>query len=122
MPRQDKHLRKARGNEAFLHHLLEGKCYLDWAVTGTFYAALHYIHSYLALTQDFHPDNYLTMEQSIRRVGKLRPILRQYRWLKDSSQTARYQCRHFKFTEVEAMVQGELRDIREHITSISSRR
>jgi len=55
MPTQQQHLVQAKHNEDFVNSFdLQTTPYLDWVVTGIYYAALHYVESYLAL-QGKHP-------------------------------------------------------------------
>ena len=50
MPARDNHLHQAQHNEAFVASFnLDSTAYLDWAVTGIFYAALHFYNQYRAL-------------------------------------------------------------------------
>ena len=54
MPSEQEHMDKARHNEAFVQSLgIPTTTFLDWAVTGIFYAALHYVEAFLA-TQRVH--------------------------------------------------------------------
>ena len=94
---------------------------MDWVVTGIYYAALHYIESYLALLNR-HPRSNEYRERMFQELKELTPIYPDFRTLKDYSQGARYDLQRFSRDEVEDMIKNELADIRNHITSISRQR
>ena len=48
MPTFEQHIGKAHHNEEFVARIKSDPNFLDWAVTGYFYAAVHYIESYFA--------------------------------------------------------------------------
>ena len=125
MPTQEEHLWKASNNEQFIERLTSSAFkdtpYLDWTVTATFYAALHYVGSYLALKADFHPYDHKSLGRFMNKVGELRPIVRQYLKLKDASWNARYTCQKFKPEVVTTMINQDLRHIRDYIASVSLR-
>jgi hypothetical protein len=74
---------------------------MDWAVTGIFYAALHYIEVFLA-TQSVHSPAHCSRETLFRRFPQLNPIYSEYRTLKDDSEGARYRLEAFTAHEVQA--------------------
>ena len=54
MPSRLTHRQQAQHNEEFIASFdLDATPYLDWVVTAIFYAALHFVDSYLA-TKDIH--------------------------------------------------------------------
>jgi len=57
------HLRQARHNESLVQQLLASLEYKDWAITVTFYAAIHYVEAAFAKDSrikhtEFKPRNY----------------------------------------------------------------
>ena len=48
------HINQAKHNEACAAHLLSEKTYRDWAITATFYAAVHFAESaFNSIEQEF---------------------------------------------------------------------
>lgn len=111
MPLHDDHLRQAEHNLQF-SETLSGADYPDWVATGLFYAALHYIDAFLA-TRGQHPGSHDIRDGFVARVQELRPLYNDYRFLKNSSRTARYYCPPVPFTG------GYLRSLRDtHLEQI----
>ncbi len=89
MPTSPQHRAKAENNEFFATDV--GEPFWDWAVTGLFYSALHYVEAYLAsLHPPFHPPTHQIRDSLIHREPRLRPIYVDYRELQDESRDARY--------------------------------
>jgi hypothetical protein len=59
-----------------------------------FYAALHLIDAYLA-SIGHHPQTHETRDGWISWTAILRPVYSHYSELRNRSEDARYQCRHF---------------------------
>jgi hypothetical protein len=119
MPTQQQHLSQAKHNENFVKSFdLDSTSYLDWVVTGIYYAALHYIESYLALLKK-HPRSNEYRERMFQEIKDLTSIYPDFRTLKDYSQGARYDLQKFSKVEVEDIIRNELNDIRNHIIAIS---
>ncbi|MFZ0298040.1 MAG: hypothetical protein WAM13_06790 [Candidatus Sulfotelmatobacter sp.] len=87
MPSKADHAAKAAHNETFVSSL--GDPYWDWAVSGVFYTALHYVEAYLA-TKRIHSGSHPVRDSNINRDSVLRAIYPDYRELKDESRAARY--------------------------------
>jgi hypothetical protein len=122
MPTQQQHLSQAQHNEEFIQSFdLNTTPYLDWVVTGIYYAALHYIESYLAL-RNRHPRSNEYRERMFQEIEELTPIYPDFRALKDYSLGTRYDLQRFSKDEVEDMIRNELADIHDHIISISRQR
>lgn len=112
MPSQDDHLQKARHNEQFVDSFeLASTPYLDWVITGIFYAALHYVDAFLA-TQAVHPGSHSRRDAEVKLFLGTGFYL-DYRALKDDSQDARYRVRQFSAEEV----QNEIRPLFQKIKS-----
>lgn len=118
MPSEQAHLTQARHNEAFVQSLdMQTTVYLDWAVTGLFYAALHYIEAFLA-TQGQHSPSHRSRDTVFRSFSQLRPIYSQYRTLKDVSMQARYQAqgaRPFPVGYVRMLLNNELASVKRQL-------
>lgn len=99
MPSAKEHLWQANHNEECYDLLITSE-FLDWAVSCIFYSALHYIDAYLA-NQDYHPQTHDKRTSLVARERVLKKIYREYRWLKDESEGARYRVKRFKQNEVE---------------------
>jgi hypothetical protein len=89
LPTTPEHRAKAENNE-FLVETLENP-FWDWAVTGVFYAALHYIEAYFAgRVPALHPPSHTIRDNHIHSDNTLRAIYVDYRQLEDESRNARY--------------------------------
>ncbi len=87
MPTPSQHREKAEHDEFFVSELKEP--FWDWAITGLFYAALHYIEIYLARqAPPIHPPTHPIRDSHIHRL--LSPIYVDYRELEEESRDARY--------------------------------
>jgi len=84
---KEEHLAKARHNEIFVASL--GDPFWDWAITGTFYAATHYMMAFLATKGD-HPATHQVRNSHIHRDSTLRRVYVDYRELQNESEDARY--------------------------------
>jgi hypothetical protein len=104
VPTKDEHKAKAAHNESFVASLSDP--YWDWAVTGVFYTAVHYVMAYLA-TRSIHPVLHQVRNSHIHRDPILQPMYVDYRELQDNSEDARYMERvpvtAFKKSDVEAL-------------------
>lgn len=87
MPTKEEHRAKAVHNEQFVSSLATP--YWDWAVTGLFYAAVHYVMAYLA-TRNIHPVLHQVRNSQIHRDAILNPLYIDYRELQNNSEDARY--------------------------------
>jgi uncharacterized protein (UPF0332 family) len=82
------HISKAERNEKFAQTVAQ-TAYLDWAVTITFYSALHYVDAILAVS-GVHPDSHTQRGDAIGTNATLRTVRPEYRILETLSQNARY--------------------------------
>lgn len=89
MPHLNEHVQKAEHNEEFVQKI-PTSCQ-DWAVAGTFYAALHYVDAYLSL-KNLHPTAHPLRSRFVASIHDLRVIYPDYRILEDVSRDARYHC------------------------------
>jgi hypothetical protein len=106
VPTKNEHKAKAIHNERFVASLADP--YWDWAITGTFYTAVHYVMAYLA-TKNVHPVLHQVRNSQIHRDPVLNPIYVDYRELQDSSEDARYMERvpvtAFKKSDLERLME-----------------
>lgn len=113
----DDHLSKAKHNEEFYSSLdLDTTSFLDWAVNGIFYSALHYVDSYFALSGD-HPGDHGERFRLIRTNSRLGQnfFINLYRPLKDDSEEGRYDVRIFTPDEVRNDIIPLLEAIKQHL-------
>jgi len=69
MPTEDHHLVQARHNEEFVQHLISTPRFSDWAATGIFYAAVHYVEAaFDARLNGFHTFSHAVREYNLSRV------------------------------------------------------
>jgi hypothetical protein len=110
MPTRDQHLRKAQHNERFFTSFdINLTPYLDWVITGIFYAALHYIRALAAKYRFTNISSYGDMDRLFNRLSVFRnnaTIYSDYRQLKDDSRVARYEMDQLSPSDV-----VELRDV-----------
>jgi len=92
VPAFHQHRDKAIHNEDFVAEL--NNPYWDWAITATFYSALHYVEAFLACKPiPIHSRNHEVRDDNIQRDALLTRIYDDYRQLKDDSHNARYDAR-----------------------------
>lgn len=115
MPTRQEHVAKAAHNESFVQTLgLTTTPFLDWVVTGMFYAAVHYVDAYLA-TQDIHPKRHRGNAGRSDYVSRyLKQIYQDYRYLEDQSRDARYSPKRFAFHDIQACSHS-LTVVRQHL-------
>ena len=120
MPRLQQHLDKAKHNEEFVASLdWNTTPYLDWVVTGMFYAALQYVEAYLA-TQGIHSVDHRARDSDIRRDPQLKPLYSSYGELKNHSINARYMTTRFTTPDVQAL-KPDLTSVRNHVLKLVGR-
>jgi uncharacterized protein (UPF0332 family) len=119
MPSEANHLASARNNEEFAEFLLtqpEGR-FLGWAVSSVYYAAVHYGRAYLRAkggpTITSHPG----FETHFVRISGDQSLYELYRYLKDESERARYDCATYTKAEVSELRQKFLIPFRDAIST-----
>ncbi len=100
MPTTPEHKAKAAANEAFAS-TLDAPSW-DWAVSGLFYSALHYVEAYLA-TKNVHSGSHPVRDSHIQKDTVLKTVYKSYRELKDESRTARYDVVQFSPVDVKRL-------------------
>jgi uncharacterized protein (UPF0332 family) len=92
MPSLDEHIRQAEHNERFVDIFdLKSSPYLDWALTGIFYSAIHYIEAALA-TRGKHPFSHSERNTLIHLHIKNNDVYDDHRDLMEDSRDGRYKC------------------------------
>lgn len=117
MPDVNTHLRVARNNEDFSRDLISENRYLDWAVTGIFYSAIHYVEAYLA-TQAIHSASHRGRDTEIYSDTNLRHIYDEISDLKNDSTQTRYQGYVFSQSEILSRIRPCLERVKSHIQSL----
>ena len=117
MPDLAVHLRLARNNEDFCQYLLSSNAYLDWAVTGLFYSAVHYIEAYLA-TKRIHPISHPGRYKEINLDTNLSRIYTQFSDLKNDSTQTRYEGYTFPRTEIDSRILPTFNTLKSHIQTL----
>ena len=116
MPTKKEHIEKARHNEQFFSSFnINTTPFLDWGVNGIFYAALHYIDSYLA-TNGENPGGHRERFELIQgdpNLGQL--IFFHYRSLKDDCDGGRYDMKVFLPDEIRNDILPPLNSIKTHL-------
>ncbi len=103
MPEASAHIDKAEHNER-LAMAVRGMSpeFLDWVVTAYFYSALHYLEAYLAANPlEKHPSTHGERQDYMAHAFS-RKNYASFRYLKDKSETARYDTRSFSEQDIDA--------------------
>ena len=118
MPSKAVHILKAEGNEAFALSLpLDSQPRIDWTLVSIFYAAMHYVEAYLALTNT-HVRSHTTRDNVVGRDANLKKIFNEYQDLKYYGYNARYEAPQFtaKSVTVDALPQFNI--VKTHISKL----
>lgn len=127
MPERRYHLRKAEYNVEVARHLRDTSSYIDWAVTATFYAALHLVDALLDGDPDLPKDEQHPRKHSANAnqgnggrgrnqlVADKFPIIRKpYRSLEEASRRARYDLQMLDDTAYDRL-QEQFREIERYV-------
>jgi hypothetical protein len=115
VPSKTDHIAKAQGNETFVSGIeLTASANIDWALTATFYAAVHYIEAYLAIAGT-HLRSHKTRDSVVGRDSILKPIFKQYSDLKYFAYNARYEVMPFSPSDVTAIAIPALANIKSQL-------
>lgn len=118
MPAKPIHVAKAQGNEGFALSLsLDSQPKIDWALIALFYAAMHYVEAYLALTGQ-HLRSHTHRDNVVGRDKNLKKIFREYQDLKYYGYAARYEPPQFtsKSFTIDALPQFNI--LKAHISTL----
>jgi len=112
MPTREEHLELARHHEDFISYLNpQNTPFLDWAIAASFWAALNYIDSVLALA-DLHPKRDRDRYQAIADHPRLADIISDYRELKYYYENAMGRGKQYKPYDYELTMAPHVRKIR----------
>ena len=76
--------------------------FLDWVAAAYFYAALHYLEAYLAVNpMGKHPSTHGERQGYVAKIFS-RKSYASFSYLKDKSETARYDTRLFSAQDIDA--------------------
>jgi len=97
---------------------LDTSPYTDWAPTGMFYEALHWVEAFLA-TKGHHYREHKQRKWAMRRVYRtdLETIEVDYSKLKQVSETARYDCYKHTTEEVRQLI-PLVNHVKDHISQL----
>lgn len=87
----------------------------DWAVTGLFYAALHYVDAYLARA-NMHPAVHEERDRMIKADPKILSVRSHYGRLKDRSSDARCNPSRFAAPDITELRTRDLEPIKGALT------
>jgi hypothetical protein len=88
---KNEHLTKSRQNQEFGESIdVSSPAGIEWAVTITFYVALHYVQAYFASRSDIRPTTHALRARAIQRDPLISGAYDEYRVLEDLSREARY--------------------------------
>ena len=88
---KEEHKKKAVETELFSSTLPSTTSGVEWAITAQFYAALHYVAAFFALTSQYHA-SHGTRLRAIEKHPILCNIYDDYQELYNISRDARYEC------------------------------
>lgn len=117
MPNLDEHLQIAKTNTSFSQYLISEQRFLDWAVTGMFYAAIHYVEAYLA-NQNVHSSFHSRRDSAIQQDVNLCIIYDEFSDLKNDSIQTRYYGFTFPLADILSRIQPSLNRIRSYIVGL----
>jgi hypothetical protein len=113
----DEHLDQFQHNDVASQVLARAGDNWDWAVTAMFYAALHLCQAYL-IRAGLEANSHGSRDRQMLASPQLRPILDQYRALRNDSQEARYECRRFSLEEYESIREGSFTILTTHLRAL----
>lgn len=112
MSTSTQHKERAEHNE-FLRDQLNNP-FWDWAVTATFYAAVHYVEAYLGKqAPPIHSKHHDDRDSNIQRDPRIRGIYDDYSLLKTESYDARYRP-HISFG------QADVQRVQEYLDAVKA--
>ena len=119
MPSKDEHLNwDIRDRDFWTSIDLDTSPYTDWAPTGMFYEALHWVEAFLA-TKGYHCGDHKQRKWAMRRIYRsdLVTIEADYSNLKKISEKARYDCHKYTATEIRQLT-PLVDNIKNHISQL----
>lgn len=120
MPNKAEHLHIAQSHEGFSDYLITNDKHLDWAITGIFYVAIHYVEAYLDHKLQYHSASHRTRDSTMARMGHLRSIYDEFNDLKNDSIQARYFGTNFTLSDIDSRTKPSLKKIKTHVDGLLS--
>lgn len=117
MPQPTEHIAQAEKNER-LYEVLIGTEFNDWAVTGLFYAALHYVDAYFVQQTSASPSNHRSRNHLVDSTRNLAQIKQDYAELYRLSLDVRYDLAVMSDVAVEEFRLKHFIPIRTHIRAL----
>ena len=119
MPTAEQHRKQAAHNKSFvLSFDFATTPYRDWAVTGAFYSALHWVEWFLTSHGHTARRDHRLRDAYIARFADLRSIYADYSELKFHSEAARYDCAEFSEDVAKKDILPRLIKIETHVRSL----
>jgi len=105
MPTKDAHMDWAVHNRDFWNSIdLDNSGFQDWALSGMFYEAVHWVEAFLAV-KGYHSGTHSERSRNMRSYrSELGSIQTDYDTLKQDSETARYDCYKHTGNEVRQLI------------------
>ena len=89
-----------------------------WSVIVAFYAALHYVDTFLAREFGVHPESHRARSEFVVRAADLRAIHGHFLALLEHSQFAPYRGRRYSESQAMTLIRGEFTPVKQHIASL----
>lgn len=122
MASEGAHVNQAEKNHRFYQRIIEPDSNLaefnDWAITGLFYSALHYVDALFDSRGSIHPSSHRQRNFLLAQTTEFRPIARDYLELYDRSQDARYNLVSFTSTQVGLLEAEKFQPIQQHVRKL----
>jgi hypothetical protein len=119
LPTGPQHRAQAEHNEFFVDQL--DNPFWDWAVTGTFYTAVHYVDGYL-ISKGLDPPNHTERNELVHTDPTLAKIEDNYKQLYVDSRNARYDLVPFTKEDVRLLRDLELKPIKDLLDPLISKK
>lgn len=116
MSKVAKHKNQAQHNENFYEKIRQDS-FTDWAATGLFYAALHYIEGYLE-SKGIRVGNHKERAKWVNIEKQLKSLYPHYRILYDISVNARYKFHRLTKTDLSRLYSDDYQPIKTHLLSL----
>jgi len=110
---KEEHRDKAIDTESFAATLPSTPAGIEWAITAQFYAALHYVSAYFAISNQFHA-SHGTRLREIKKDPVLNAIYDDYQHLYNISRDARYECMNLNLSNL-TFAKGKLETIKKTV-------
>lgn len=117
MLQPSEHIAQAEKNER-LYELLVGTEFNDWAITGLFYAALHYVDAFFMRQTGTSPINHNSRNGLVERTLNLAQIKPYYAALFQWSLNVRYEAIQVSSDDARYVMAQYFTPLRQHIRAL----